>query len=124
VVGVASGLKSPVLEAGALPDIFKVRSMIEDSNGPYGHVWEKGCARATCAHGTERATQRSQPGNMMGDGASSWWWECELGLAMEKEDGDELYRWIKRRRGGRRGGEVVVVDPSQGGEHTISTPEA
>jgi hypothetical protein len=43
---------------------------------------------------------------------------------MEKEDGDELYRWIKRRRGGRRGGEVVVVDPSQGGEHTISTPEA
>ena len=56
MVGVASGLKSPVLEAGALPDVFKVRSMIEDSHGPYGHGWREGFLEALLA----RARQSGQ----------------------------------------------------------------
>jgi hypothetical protein len=36
------GLKSPVPEGDELPDVFNVRSMVENSNGPYRHGCREG----------------------------------------------------------------------------------
>lgn len=71
-IGVDAGLKRPVLEVGALPLVFKVRSMVEDPHGQYRHGYQEGVLGSTAlrALGTERIIREAQRGNMMTDGAS------------------------------------------------------
>jgi hypothetical protein len=59
-IGVDVGLNRPVLEVGALPVVFKVRSMVEDSPVVQGHGCREGLSGVVLLrpHGTEQWIRR------------------------------------------------------------------
>ena len=61
-IGVDVGLNRPVLEVGALPVVFKVRSMVEDSPVVQGHGCREGLSGSCFAparHGAVDSTALS-----------------------------------------------------------------
>jgi hypothetical protein len=65
-IGVDVGLNRPVLEVGALPVVFKVRSMVEDSQAVQGHGCREGLS-GSCFARTARSSRfdNLQRGNII-----------------------------------------------------------
>lgn len=60
-IGVDVGLNRPVLEVGALPVVFKVRSMVEDSPVVQGHGCREGLSGVVLCARTARSSRFDGP---------------------------------------------------------------